>query len=100
MRDLWSDVEFWMAMAFVGLVKFSGSKGIGWRMALVSVALGIGASLAFTRSVIQYFSLNPDNATIPVAALIAITAEQVARQIQSMSLKEALDLWRGKSSGP
>lgn len=97
MRELWENLEFWMAMAFVALVKFSGSKGIGWRMALVSVTIGIGAALAFTRSVIHYFSLSPDNATIPVAALIAITAEQVARQIQSMSLKEALDLWRGKS---
>lgn len=100
MRELWANLEFWMAMAFVALVKFSGSKGIGWRMAMVSVAIGIGASLALTRSAIHYFGLNPDNATIPVAALIAITAEQVARQIQSMSLKEALDLWRGKSSGP
>lgn len=84
-------------MIVASLVKVSGSKWLGWKMTLISVAIGIGAASAFTRSALNALGFDPAYMTIPVAAVIAIGAEQTARQLQNMSLKEVLALWKGKS---
>lgn len=103
------EASFWIAVItaicvriFVSINANESPKIIALR-AVLAFIVGIFSAVIFTDAVLYYRSLDPNIFTIPVAALIALTAESVVRFIvhiipkDSRAVVDLLKAWRGTS---
>lgn len=94
-QNLWATLEFWLAVAFASLVKLTSGPLPGWRVSIVSVTTAFLAASLFTGPVVEWLDFREFDATAPVAALVALTGEHLARQIMGLKIMEVLKAWRG-----
>lgn len=101
------EANFWIAVItaicvriFVSINTDESPKIIALR-AVLAFIVGIFSAVIFTDAVLSYRSLDPNIFTVPVAALIALTAESVVRFIvhiipkDSKAVIELLKVWKG-----
>lgn len=96
MRELLISVEFWLAMAAAAFIKLRASPKLSVGGAIATVVTAVLSALVFTRPLLDYLELSGDVYVAAVAALVALSAEHLARQILDMKLTEIIRAWRGK----
>jgi hypothetical protein len=96
MRDLIFSVEFWAAMALAAFIKLRASPRLTVVGAAVTVVTAVLAALVFTLPLLDWLDLSGDIYVAAVAALVALSAEHIARQIMDMKIIELIRAWRGK----
>lgn len=96
MSDLWASVEFWMAMLAASLIKLRASHKLTFWGSVLTIVTAVAAALVFTVPLINYLELTGDVYRNAVAALVALSAEHVARQVMDVKLSDIIRLWRGK----
>lgn len=96
MRDLFLSFEFWVAMLFAVVMKLRASPSLTKVSAAITTLAAVSGALVFTGPAHAWLGLAGDGSKAAVAALVALTCEHVARLLMQMSIKDALDLWRGK----
>jgi hypothetical protein len=90
------DISFWVAVVGATLVKLLTSPYASIGRAVTTVFVAVFAAWAFTDSALHWFGLGGDTYKVPMAALIALTGEGVARIILAGANDPAklLTLWR------
>lgn len=96
MRDLFTSLEFWVAVAFAVILKLRTSENLTIWGALVTTTTGVGSALVFTHPAADYLSLDVATYSPAIAALIALTFEHLARHMLRLSPLDLLKAWRGK----
>lgn len=96
MRDLFFQIEFWVAMVLAALIKLSSSPKLTFGGAVVTVVTAVLAALVFTEPLITWLELSGDIYVAAVAALVALSAEHLARQVLDMRITDIIKAWRGK----
>ncbi len=96
MKDLIFSVEFWVAMAVAVALKLRSSPSISIGAAAITTITAVGAALVFTHPIETYLRLPDRSYTAAIAALVALSAEHVARQALNLNLTELIRAWRGK----
>ena len=95
MRELLISVEFWAAMALAAFIKLRASPKITIWAAMTTIITAVLSALVFTKPLMAYLELTGDLYVAAVAALVALSAEHVARQVLDMDIKELIRAWRG-----
>jgi dolichol kinase len=91
------DLYFWIAVAGAVFFKmFTSERRRSFAQTAGMVIAAVFFAWAFTGAVLHFFSLNPEIYEIPVAALVALTGENVARWIVSATPIDVMKLWRGQ----
>lgn len=96
MKELLISVEFWVAMFLAVVLKLGSSPKISSRSAAIASATAVASALIFTQPIVDMLELSSETYTYAVAALVALSAEHVARQILTLSLSDLVAIWRGK----
>lgn len=96
MRDLILSIEFWAAMALAAFIKLRASPRLTVWSAVITVVTAVLAALVFTLPLLDWLDLSGDIYIAAVAALVALSAEHIARQIIDTKLVELIRAWRGK----
>ena len=96
MNDLILDPAFWIATLVAVVVKIRASPRAGFINACITTLVAVGSALVFTNPVLRYLELSPDDYAPAVAALVALTAEHLARQIVGIRIVDLIAAWRGK----
>lgn len=96
MKELLASVEFWIAMFLAVILKLGSSPRISVRSAAIASCSAVASALIFTRPLVEMLGLSSETYTYAVAALVALTTEHIARQILTLSLADAIAMWRGK----
>ena len=97
MLDLIRSFEFWVAMVAAVLLKLRASPKITPFGAIFTIATAVAAALVFTQPVVQALKITGQNYEIGIAALIALSAEHLARMILETKLADLIAAWRGKA---
>lgn len=95
MLDLIRNFEFWVAMTFAILIKLRASPTITVVGSVVTTIAAIAGALVFTDPVISYLELGTQF-RVPVAALLALTSEHLARMVLNTSVADIINIWRPK----
>lgn len=96
MKDLLTSVEFWLAMLFASAIKLRASPTISLPSALITIGAAVASALIFTAPILDWLSLDGETYAAAVAALVALTAEHLSRQVLTLRLVDLLRAWRGK----
>lgn len=96
MMDLIRSVEFWVAMVLAAMIKLRASPTITASGAFCTVSAAVAAALVFTQPILDRLSLDGETYAAGVAALVALTAEHLARQVLDLRLVDLIKAWRGK----
>lgn len=96
MRDLIISVEFWAAMALAAFIKLRASPKLTFVGAAVTIVTAVLAALVFTKPLLAWLELSGDIYIAAVAALVALSAEHLARQVLDLKLIDLIKAWRGK----
>lgn len=96
MKELLTSIEFWVAVAFATLVKLKASKNMSKWAVLTTVLTATGAALVFTKPVLHWLNLEGETYTAGVAAIVALTAEHLMRQLLELRLDDIFTNWRKK----
>lgn len=96
MRDLFTSLEFWVAVAVAVILKLRTSENLTIFGALITTVTGVGSALVFTHPAAAYLSLDTATYGPAIAALIALTFEHIARHILRLSPTDIIKAWRGK----
>lgn len=98
------DISFWVAVAGATLIKLTTSPYTGPFKAGSMVVAAIISAYLFTAPALAFFNLDPDTYTTPMAALLALTGEGIARWLIGLSqnlptepskIAEFIRSWRG-----
>lgn len=98
MKDLLLSIEFWVAMAAAALLKLRASPRITVFGSIVTITTAVLSALIFTRPVLEWLKLDGEIHTAAVAALVALSAEHIARQLLELKVLDLLKAWRGGGS--
>lgn len=96
MRDLLISVEFWVAVTLATVVKLRASRNMSRWMVIVTILTATGSALVFTKPVLNWLDLDGETYTAGVAALVALTAEHLMRQLLEIRIVDLLKAWKGK----
>lgn len=96
MFDLVRSVEFWVAMIFAVFVKVRASKKITVLGAAFTIATAVLSALVFTGPLLDWLDLSGETYVAAVAALVALSAEHIARQLMETRVVDLIRAWRGK----
>ena len=96
MRLLLADLGFWVAVAVAVALKIKASPTVSPIGAVVTVLIALGAALIFTQPIVVFLALDGAVYTNAVAALVALSAEHLSRQILDLKIMELIAAWRGK----
>ena len=92
--ELWRSPEFWIAVAAGVLITLTDSKPSSpWRRA-ASALVAVFSATVCTAPVVAYLQLDVEDFQYFVAALIALTFEQAARMLLSLSLADIISIIR------
>lgn len=97
MVELMTRVEFWVAMLFGMAVKLRYSAQLTPMQRVLTVIVSVTGSLLFTETIYDMLGFTGENAKFACAALVALSCEELARNVMLMSPKDLLNLWRGKA---
>lgn len=75
------DWQFWAAVLGASVFKLLTSTTLSVVTAVATVLSAVLVAWAFTDAAVAYFALNPATYKIPVAALLALTGEGIARTL-------------------
>lgn len=95
MKEMLLSLEFWVAIAVAVALKLKSSPSISIGGAIFTTLTALGSALVFTAPVMDALDLAEVYAPA-VAALAALSAEHIARQLLSVTLVDLIALWRGK----
>lgn len=95
-RELLVSVEFWVAMVFASVIKISASPRLTIKGSIITILAAVTAALIFTAPLIDFLELSGDIYVSAIAALVALSAEHLARQIIDLDIKALIRVWRGK----
>lgn len=95
MSDIVKRVEFWIALVIVLAIKLTSSSETTPRQKVLTVFIAIGSAVLFTDSVVHYLKLDASVYEVLVSAIIALTAEHLARQVLGTSLTDIIRAIRG-----
>jgi hypothetical protein len=95
------DLKFWVAVVGAALVRVATSENHSLVRSVVTVATAVFVAWVFTDAALDWFSLPVETYRNPMAALLALTGEGVARLVINLvnDPLKAVDLWnkwRGK----
>lgn len=96
MWDLIRSVEFWVAMSAAVLLKLRASPKITLFGSIFTIAIAVTAALVFTHPVVYWLSIDAETYAIGISALIALSAEHLARMFLETKLADLIAAWRGK----
>ena len=95
MHELIRSLEFWVAVALASIIKLRASPSLNFVGALSTVIVSVLAALVFTPPVLDRFGLSGEIYTAATGALVALTAEHLARQMLMANILEIIKAWRG-----
>lgn len=95
MKDLLTSIEFWIAMSFASVIKIKASPRLTLIGSLITIAAAVSSALIFTLPLLDFFELTGDMYVAAVAALVALSAEHIARQVLDLKIVELIKAWRG-----
>lgn len=95
------EVKFWIAVLAALAVKMILSTSMSAWQALAASASGLFVAWVFTDPIIAWAGLDSALYRVPIAALLALTGEQIVRRLIRYSekpdqLHEDIRKWRGK----
>lgn len=95
------DLTFWITIGIAAFVKLFSSPYQGLMKTIFTLATAIFFAWVFTDAVLHILSLNPEVYKYPIAALIALTAEGLAKVVLSIleSPSSFIDFIRAWRSG-
>ena len=96
MSNIWADPGFWLAVAFASLVKVNSPPPLPFRKRMVSLIAGAIGAIIFTEPVLEYLEWDGQIYQTAVAALVALTADHLARQVLSLKLVDLVKIIRGQ----
>lgn len=95
MSYLLTDPGFWFAVAFAALVKANSPPPLPWRKRIASLAAGALGAIVFTDPILAYLEWDGQVYMTAVAALVALTADHLARQLLAAKITDIIKIWRG-----
>ena len=83
-------------MGFASLIKVRASPKLTFVNSVTTIAAAVSSALLFTLPLLDFLELSGDVYVAAIAALVALSAEHIARQLLDMKIIELIKAWRGK----
>ena len=95
------DNSFWIAAIVAAAIKVAASDKFHIARALITFSTAVFCAWAFTGAILDWMNLKPETYTVPMAALVAVTGENLMRltMIATSDMRHVVTIikaWRGK----